>query len=69
MCYELEHKCKYCKNMYVCNLSNNACPTINNDADARMCDNCKLELEEILRAEKRKIHREELLNILRYRNR
>jgi hypothetical protein len=55
--------------MYVCNLSNNACPTINNDADARMCDNCKLELEEILRAEKRKIHREELLNILRYRNR
>lgn len=49
MCYEHHHKCQYCNKEYHCDLENNICPSINYDADALMCDDCRQRLEKELR--------------------
>jgi hypothetical protein len=48
MCYHKFHTCKYCGNEYLCDLKNWICPTINNDEDSEMCDDCRNKLEEEL---------------------
>jgi hypothetical protein len=50
MCYEHFHICRFCKRSYHCDLENNLCPTINFDADKNLCDDCRKELELLLRA-------------------
>lgn len=49
MCYEHYHICKYCKQIYTCDLENWICPTVNFDVDAEMCDDCRYKLEETLK--------------------
>lgn len=48
MCNELFHDCQYCHVRYFCDLDNNACPTINFDADKNMCISCRRQLEDLL---------------------
>ncbi len=49
MCYEHTHNCKYCSTHYRCALANKLCPTINFDKDKNMCDDCRKELEELVK--------------------
>lgn len=48
MCREKFHRCKYCTLDYPCLLTNIQCPTINDDEDSEMCDNCRQKLEDEL---------------------
>ncbi len=50
MCYYKFHTCRFCHNQYECALPNWACPTIGNDEDANMCDNCLARLERELQS-------------------
>ncbi len=47
MCYDLHHKCQYCRIDYPCALDNNICPTINYDYDRLMCDDCRARVNAI----------------------
>jgi len=48
MCYQKFHGCKYCGAQYLCDLQNWVCPTISNDEDRNMCDECRARLEKEL---------------------
>jgi len=49
MCYNKIHNCKYCNTLYPCSMDDVACPTLNDDMDANMCDLCRKKLEMKLR--------------------
>lgn len=48
MCHQKVHHCKYCHHMFFCALKDVICPSLNDDEDANMCDDCREELEEQL---------------------
>lgn len=41
MCYQKLHYCKYCHHYYPCALKDFVCPSLNDDADKNMCDECR----------------------------
>jgi len=49
MCYEHFHECRFCGKHYSCEIENSLCPTLNLDKDRNLCEDCREELEKLLR--------------------
>lgn len=61
MCYEHAHHCHRCDREYHCSIPNKLCPTVNFDADANLCDDCR----EVIERELAQMGDDELKEIIR----